>query len=73
MSWFPIARSDRETMTVVTDDRTLEPAAPRPSRPALILTAAAALCLVAAGLLLWGRHGGAVFGDVVLAGLAWCF
>lgn len=29
--------------------------------------------LTAAGLLLWARDGAAVFGDYVLAGLAWCF
>ncbi len=43
------------------------------SRPALILSAGAALCLVGAGLLLWARHGAAVFGDTVIAALAWCF
>ena len=41
--------------------------------PALIVAAAAALCLVGAGLLLWWRHGAAVFSDTVLAALAWCF
>jgi hypothetical protein len=45
----------------------------RLSRPALIMTAAAALCLIGAGLLLWGRHGTAVFSDTVLAAIAWCF
>ncbi len=56
----------------VTEDQALEPA-PRASRPALLVAAAAALCLVGAGLLLWGRQGAAVFGDTVLAALAWCF
>ena len=37
------------------------------------LVAAAIACLVLAGLLLWGIRGGAVFGDVMLAALAWCF
>ena len=30
-------------------------------------------CLVASGLLLWARRGDAVFGDLVLTALAWCF
>ena len=37
------------------------------------LVAAAVTCLVVAGLVLWGSRGEAVFGDVVLAALAWCF
>jgi hypothetical protein len=37
------------------------------------LITAAILCLVGAGGLLWWRYGGAVFNDMVLAGLAWCF
>ncbi|WP_198411850.1 hypothetical protein [Microvirga flavescens] len=37
------------------------------------LFAAAILCVVAAGALLWARYGGAVFNDMILAGLAWCF
>jgi hypothetical protein len=45
----------------------------RSHRPALALAAAAALCLVGAGLLLWARHGSAVFGDMVVTALAWCF
>lgn len=35
--------------------------------------AAAVACLVGAGGLLWWRRGDAVFGDLVMAGLAWCF
>jgi hypothetical protein len=46
---------------------------PRASRPALIVTAAAALCLVGTGLLLWSQHGAVVFSETVLAALAWCF
>ena len=42
-------------------------------RTAAILTAGAVLCLVASGGLLWWRYGGAVFNDMVLSGLAWCF
>jgi hypothetical protein len=38
---------------------------------ALVLGAIA--CLVGAGLLLWSRQGEAVFGDMVIAALAWCF
>ncbi|HEX2138062.1 MAG TPA: hypothetical protein VHG30_19585 [Microvirga sp.] len=37
------------------------------------LVAAAVVCLVAAGLVLWASRGDAVFADVVLAALAWCF
>jgi hypothetical protein len=37
------------------------------------LVVAGVACLVAAGLLLWSRQGGAVFSDVVLSALAWCF
>jgi hypothetical protein len=37
------------------------------------LVAGAVLCLVASGGLLWWRYGGAVFNDLVTAGLAWCF
>jgi hypothetical protein len=37
------------------------------------LVAAAIGCLVLAGLLLWGSRGDAVFADIVLAALAWCF
>ena len=40
--------------------------------PARILVAALA-CLVAAGGLLWWQRGAAVFGDLIVAGLAWCF
>ena len=59
-------------MILVAEHRSLEPV-PRPNRAALILTGAAALFLVGAGLLLWSRHGDAVFSDTVLAALAWCF
>jgi hypothetical protein len=45
----------------------------RSGRPALLVAGAAALSLVAAGLLLWWQHGAAVFSDTVLAALAWCF
>jgi hypothetical protein len=37
------------------------------------LVAAAIGWLVVAGLLLWRSRGDAVFADVVLAALAWCF
>jgi hypothetical protein len=37
------------------------------------LLVAAALCLVAAGALLWWRNGAMVFSDMVLGALAWCF
>jgi len=37
------------------------------------LIGAAVATLVVAGLVLWGSRGDAVFGDMVLAALAWCF
>ena len=46
--------------------------APRTLGPRALVSAAVA-CLVLAGLLLWASRGDAVFGDVVLAALAWCF
>ena len=45
----------------------------RPSRLGRVLVLASVACLVGAGLLLWARQGDAVFSDVVLAALAWCF
>ncbi len=45
----------------------------RTSRSGRVLVASAVAFLVAAGLLLWWRHGAAVFSDTVLAALAWCF
>jgi hypothetical protein len=44
-----------------------------PRRGGLWLAAGAAGLLVAAGLLMWSRHGAAVFGEYALAALAWCF
>jgi len=38
-----------------------------------VLVALSVTCLLGAGLLLWSRHGGAVFADYALAALAWCF
>jgi hypothetical protein len=46
---------------------------PGAGRTSLVLVAAAVGLLTAAGLLLWKRNGDAVFGDMVLAALAWCF
>jgi hypothetical protein len=37
------------------------------------LLAGAMLLLAAGGLLLWWSRGAAVFGDIVLAAVAWCF
>ncbi len=59
-------------MGVVTEQQGVEPAR-RSYRPALGIAAVAALCLVGAGVLLWRRHGAAVFSDTVMAALAWCF
>jgi hypothetical protein len=38
-----------------------------------VIIGAGILCLVGAGLVLWAHQGDAVFSDVVLAALAWCF
>ena len=38
-----------------------------------ILVLATVACLVGAGLLLWARSGDAIFSDLVLTALAWCF
>ncbi|MBF9235086.1 hypothetical protein [Microvirga alba] len=43
------------------------------ARIGALLIAAAILCLVAAGGLLWWRYGGAVFNDMVISAFAWCF
>ena len=59
-------------MSFVVEHQDLEPAR-RSYRPVLVIAAAAALCLIGAGLLLWARHGAAVFSDTVVAALAWCF
>jgi len=48
-------------------------AAPRPARLASLLLVGAGLAFVAAGSLLWWRHGAAVFTDFAVAVLAWCF
>jgi hypothetical protein len=57
------------------DLATARPAAeePRPSRAGPVLLVGSVACLVGAGLLLWSQQGDAVFNDVVLAALAWCF
>jgi hypothetical protein len=46
--------------------------APRGRLAALLVVGAVAM-LAGAGLLLWASQGAAVFNDVVLAALAWCF
>jgi len=40
---------------------------------ALALGGASLAMLLGAGGLLWWRHGDAVFSEIALAGLAWCF
>ena len=57
----------------VTMDRGAARPVRRAARPALLLVGGAAICLVGAGLLLWWHRGAAVFSDLVLAALAWCF
>ena len=42
------------------------------SRLGLVLWAGAAVCLVAAGLVLWNARGAGVFTDVLAAAIAWC-
>jgi len=37
------------------------------------LLVGAVLCLVGSGGILWWRYGGAIFNDLVLTTLAWCF
>ena len=59
-------------MSAAAEQQSLAPER-RTSRAALLVAAVAALCLVGAGLLMWARHGDAVFSDTVLAALAWCF
>lgn len=48
-------------------------AAPPVPRAAALLAGLAVAALAGAGLLLWSAQGPAVFTDVVLAALAWCF
>ena len=50
-----------------------EQSSPMERRVGFALVAAAILCLVAAGSLLWWHYGGAIFSDLVLTTLAWCF
>lgn len=50
-----------------------EQSSPMERRTGLALVAAAILCLVASGGLLWWHYGGAIFSDMVVATLAWCF
>lgn len=38
-----------------------------------LLIGGAVACLIGVGGILWWRQGGAVFNDMVLAALAWCF
>jgi hypothetical protein len=40
---------------------------------ALVLGCSSLAMLLAAGGLLWWRHGDAVFTEIALSGLAWCF
>lgn len=51
------------------DDKRAEEDVPRSG---LRLLVAAVTCLVAAGALLWWRHGDAVFATLVSGALAWC-
>jgi hypothetical protein len=50
-----------------------EQTAIRERRMGAVLIAAAVLCLVASGGLLWWHQGGAIFSDLVSTTLAWCF
>ena len=42
-------------------------------RLGMVLLIGTCATLVAAGGLLWSRHGAAVFSDMVVAAIAWCF
>ncbi|NIX78021.1 hypothetical protein HB375_15590, partial [Microvirga sp. c23x22] len=42
-------------------------------KAAAALAAAAALCLIATGALLWQHFGPTLFNALILAPLAWCF
>ncbi|MGP9822681.1 hypothetical protein ACTZWW_21865 [Salinarimonas sp. NSM] len=58
------------------DSESGEPAtqvAATPSRAAATLVALGVAALAGAGLLMWAAQGPAVFNEVVLAALAWCF
>ncbi len=46
---------------------------PMERRAGFALVAGAVLCLVGSGSLLWWHYGGAIFNDLVLTTLAWCF
>jgi hypothetical protein len=46
---------------------------PRSGLAVRMLVGAAVGSLVLAGVVLWSHRGDAVFSDVVLAALAWCF
>ncbi|GGK29024.1 hypothetical protein [Salinarimonas ramus] len=50
-----------------------EPGAARISRAGVILLALGVASLAGAGLMMWAVQGPAVFNEVVLAALAWCF
>jgi hypothetical protein len=52
-------------------DRSLD--VKRTSLAGQVLIFAAVGCVVAAGLVLWGLRGDAIFSDMVLTALAWCF
>lgn len=45
----------------------------RPTRIGVVLLGLTGVFFIAAGGLLWWRHGAAVFNDYVIAALAWCF
>lgn len=60
-------------MSAHTPPPSAETHAPAPGRLAAVLVGGAVLLLAGAGLLLWASQGAAVFNDVVLAALAWCF
>ena len=51
----------------------LSPVPRAPSRVLLLAVAAAAGMLLAAALALWAYYGGAVFYEMIVAGLAACF
>jgi hypothetical protein len=48
------------------------PKTPSTHKPAFALAAAAALCLIATGAILWTHAAPTLFNTLVLAPIAWC-
>ncbi len=57
-------------MSTVAERATADPS---PTRSGWLLLGGGVLLLTVGGVLLWVRHGAAVFGHYVTSALAWCF